>query len=731
MKRSWYASGRPRPRLAKKNVGALPRRRTTRQTPELQTLNLHQDRPSSARNPRPRQPSLGPEMPPAANAPRSELAATDESGPPYLANKAVARAGEKKQRGDRQAQNASLFAEAIVCGIEASDGLLAAATAAGSSTPALDIYALPLCRLPYLVNAAIPPKDAPHIGLEAGGVIDIDLELLPSNYVNNMPLAEPRFSGKTMSPRTDGSSARAAADSATRPSRGLAAFSASPESLERGEESAASSGSPASASWKLSDLPQVVQETVSGVESAFRGLAGDVASALRQTVGAVSPTLLYRVKESQDESGVDAPADEGGALDERAGEAGVGASAARRVSEKRSAMEARRLEALPFPTAPIRDGPLVDSVNNTFVLVMDHFQFLFFEQDGDWLPSFTAADNVVANSYIPAFKRLPFTASRMQVRIQVPRRDRYAVVLLNADGLDLRLRGAVTFINPGNQQLSAEQICLPDTVFGLMILYLFTSGVLVLLMLVFRRRKWSGVHLLMLGNFLFAALAFSLDWRQAVEMSEHGVRHPALWVASRVVKKMQDVVALTTFILVALGWKTLRSQLSRIEVQFVAGLCVISLYLGFFEIILGGFQGTRYILHALGYICVLVAINANLALLYSHIVESSLSPSTGELYHKYDAYQTYRWIFFLYLMKPVTLVFFKLTFLNLAYEQLLSWDEWVFVLVDNGMDYLIYVGLLYAFRPVVSMRVLKDLTPENSGDERVTRAAPATNVWQA
>nr|PUA83896.1 hypothetical protein TGBR9_384790 [Toxoplasma gondii TgCATBr9] len=71
-------------------------------------------------------------------------------------------------------------------------------------------------------------------------------------------------------------------------------------------------------------------------------------------------------------------------------------------------------------------------------------------------------------------QRLPFASSRLRVRIQVPRRDRYAVVLLNADGLDLRLRGSVTFLNPDAQQLSAEQLHLPDTVFGLMILYLVT-----------------------------------------------------------------------------------------------------------------------------------------------------------------------------------------------------------------------------------------------------------------
>ncbi|KEP63039.1 UNVERIFIED_CONTAM: hypothetical protein HHA_216890 [Hammondia hammondi] len=631
-------------------------------------------------------------------------------------------------------QITGFFAEAIVCGVEAPDGLLAAATAAGSSTPALDVFALPLCRLPYLVNSAIPPKDAPHVGLLAGGFIDIDLEILPWKYVNNLPLKRPRFSGEANLLSTEPESPqRDALFSTAAPPRGLAAFPSVASLSDKKPEERASTVSPR---WSESGSSPVffkeLQEILAGLACTFQGVARNFFSELRETVASVSPTLLYRgsglSKAEKGESTVNAVSE---AADNAARGENSEESARAEKEKKPSEMEARRLAAESLATNPLRDDPLVAAVNNTYVLVMDHFQFLFFEQDGDWLPSFTAADNVVANSYIPAFKRLPFASSRLRVRIQVPRRDRYAVVLLNADGLDLRLRGSVTFLNPDAQQLSAEQLHLPDTVFGLMILYLVTSGILVLLMLVFRRRRWNGVHLLMLGNFLFAALAFSLDWRQAVYMAEHGIRHPALWVASRVFKKMQDVSALMTFILVSLGWKTLRSQLSRIEVQFVAGLCVISLYLGFFEIILGGFQGTRYILHALGYICVLVAINANLALLHAHIADSSLSPSTGELYHKYDGYQTYRWIFFLYLMKPVTLVFYKLTLLNLAYEQLLSWDEWVFVLVDNLMDYLIYVGLLYAFRPVGSMRVLRDLTPENASSASGTRAPPATTVSPA
>lgn len=36
-----------------------------------------------------------------------------------------------------------------------------------------------------------------------------------------------------------------------------------------------------------------------------------------------------------------------------------------------------------------------------------------------------------------------------------------------------------------------------------------------------------------------------------------------------------------------------RHRLSRLEIQFIAGLAVISLYLGVFEVLLGGFQARR------------------------------------------------------------------------------------------------------------------------------------------
>ena len=41
------------------------------------------------------------------------------------------------------------------------------------------------------------------------------------------------------------------------------------------------------------------------------------------------------------------------------------------------------------------------------------------------------------------------------------------------------------------------------------------------------------------------------------------------------------------------GFRVVRYRLSRLEVQFIAGLAVISLYLGVFEVLLGGFQASN------------------------------------------------------------------------------------------------------------------------------------------
>lgn len=57
-----------------------------------------------------------------------------------------------------------------------------------------------------------------------------------------------------------------------------------------------------------------------------------------------------------------------------------------------------------------------------------------------------------------------------------------------------------------------------------------------------------------------------------------------------------------------------------------------------------GYQLSRYILHALCYLVVIVAMNFNLQKLLSAIHDASASMESGKLYRKLQAYHIFRWV---------------------------------------------------------------------------------------
>lgn len=69
-------------------------------------------------------------------------------------------------------------------------------------------------------------------------------------------------------------------------------------------------------------------------------------------------------------------------------------------------------------------------------------------------------------------QRLPLTGPRLRAKVKAPRHDRYSLVLLNGDGLDLRLEGSVSFWGPTQKHLSLEQLYLPQTECFLMVLHI-------------------------------------------------------------------------------------------------------------------------------------------------------------------------------------------------------------------------------------------------------------------
>ncbi|KAL8428380.1 hypothetical protein ACSSS7_007267 [Eimeria intestinalis] len=475
---------------------------------------------------------------------------------------------------------------AIVCEIDATDGLEAATasvTAATSDRQQL-LHMLPLCRVPYLVNSQLPPKDVPHVGMEKGGTVTIDLQLLPSEYKNNMPARGPRFprvsrglpvaeesasasdyakykrqqqrqqqphfrqveerhdttsngSGSSSSgeeagtlPRgmllhTDVNEGPLAALSATFPllshaGRRLSELLSRPQQHQQPHQQQQQQEQQP---WPSRTLAAVVRAAVDGFEFVLSNLVGINHRSPRLLLSSLSPSLASSPAAAALSAAASStvrperslhPADAAPAAAAAEVVEDVAVPPLARIARRRDCGRQvhRRTIGCPEweePSAPpvrqlskadedelLGDG-LVHSVNNTSLLLLDHAQLYFLETHESWLPSFTAEDGLVLNSYMPSMLvrqrtsaassaafcliscstiRLPFTGPRLKTTVSLPYRDRYALVLLNADGLNLKLQGSVSFWGPTQQHLSLEQKHLPEAVAFLMLLNFLASG---------------------------------------------------------------------------------------------------------------------------------------------------------------------------------------------------------------------------------------------------------------
>merc|ERR1719359_2575246 len=140
--------------------------------------------------------------------------------------------------------------------------------------------------------------------------------------------------------------------------------------------------------------------------------------------------------------------------------------------------------------------------------------------------------------------------------------------------------------------------------------------------------------------------------------------------------KVQTILELMMFLLISLGWKFLRNTLNLTEVRFAVGISVISFYLGVFEIICktpstcSGYKLSRYILHSLCYLVIIVAMNFNLQVIYSQIAD-------------------------------------------------FDWDSvWAYKLLLEMVCWVIYASVMYAFRPSLdSIRVFELTIREAIADD--------------
>jgi len=312
------------------------------------------------------------------------------------------------------------------------------------------------------------------------------------------------------------------------------------------------------------------------------------------------------------------------------------------------------------------------------------------------------------NSYLTTYFRqvfydkLNFTAT---VRLDL---ERYNFAIMNINKLPLKVHGNIT-TKYGDEYLRVQDEHLPDIYWAMMLLFLVTSVAYAVCLFTIWNRKRSPVHLFLLLLISSNVLVLFLQYCDRSVVSVYGQNSLLGDLLPQLLAKAQNILELLAFLLISLGWKVLRGQLNITEVRFAIGVSVISFYLGTFEVSCtsqascSGYKLARYILHAMCFLVIIVVMNYNLQMIYSHIVESPASVDAGKFYQKHQAFKVFRWIFLAYITAPTLLLFVKISVIDWS-------NEWAFELLKQLFKYAITVTLIYTFKPGLTPLLVFELT---------------------
>jgi len=281
----------------------------------------------------------------------------------------------------------------------------------------------------------------------------------------------------------------------------------------------------------------------------------------------------------------------------------------------------------------------------------------------------------------------------------------------------LELQGTVSLVNPGDEELPLEGVEVPKVLIWTSGLFATTCALFCVLLMSWWRQSRSAIHGLMILVLLVKSVVLFLHWCDMMLVSRNG-RHSAISVISwQLLDKVQTILELMMFLLVSLGWKFLRPSLNAAEVRFAVGISVISFYMGIFEAVCktkatcGGYKLSRYILHSLCYLVVIVAMNFNLQMVQAQISDAPATQEAGKLYQKLRAYQHFRWIFLVFIIAPTVELFVKVS--------MMPWYArvWASFLLEHLRTWTIYVFMIAAFRPEpLPLRVF-ELTVRDGSDD--------------
>jgi hypothetical protein len=218
---------------------------------------------------------------------------------------------------------------------------------------------------------------------------------------------------------------------------------------------------------------------------------------------------------------------------------------------------------------------------------------------------------------------------------------------------------------------------------------------------VLRRSIVNALHYAHLLAFI-VTLGFLLSWNQGIVTESATGDRFGLWTnwLPSVYQKLYDIAEVLFYLVTALGWQTLRPELTREEIQMIFAGSAVSFLLGLMEIRCGedtvecgGLTSARMVVHMFAFLTVIVAFTANLATLTEMLKQSSIaSYDTGRLYILHQKFFHFRNIFFIYIIQPMVSVVIR--------SDIIDWqDDWIFVIFFWATKIALLCALAIVFRP--------------------------------
>lgn len=356
-------------------------------------------------------------------------------------------------------------------------------------------------------------------------------------------------------------------------------------------------------------------------------------------------------------------------------------------------------------------------VNDTYLLVFTHSQWVLRRQA---LEDYVSLDTFMVSCWRGSLSdRL---SASFTVREEMGGRNRYTVVLMTAMvGSPFGVKGMLSLVNPGGKQLSLQETSVPPALLFASCFFLAACVAELVVLLRAHRRGDPGAqrarsfHRLMVLVLLLRGTALLVGWADYRQVESSGRDSPMSDVAWQLLVKVQTIAELMMFLLISLGWKIVRDELDVTEIRFAGSISLISFYLGVGQIACttqstcNGYALSRYILHSLCYLVVIVAMNFNLQKVTMAIQEAPANEENGKLYRKLHAYQLFRWVFLVFIIAPTVELFLKVT--------IVPWDEqWLFVMIQEARTWVIYTLIIMAFRPERPLLRVFELTQDVGSD---------------